>query len=82
MSETPRDSGDPPPPKSRLQSWLAGNGFTSASLEVAIGMSRQGMTKIRGGADLRLSTMRRILRGARQIAKRDVQMGELFDLEP
>jgi hypothetical protein len=31
----------------RLQQWLDANGFTSAQLEAAAGIGRQGMTKIR-----------------------------------
>ena len=67
---------------SRLQRWLEANGFTSARLEKATGMSRQSTTQIRRGRDLRLTTMLRILRGCRALALRKVVMDEIFDLDP
>ena len=68
--------------KTRLQDWLDQNGFQSVQLEAATGICRQSMTKIRGRREFHLRTMRRILRGARKLAGRPVQMQELFDLEP
>ena len=67
---------------SRLQQWLNSNAYTSAQLERETGMSRQSTTQIRGGRDLRLSTMLRILRGCRALALRKVVMDEIFDLDP
>jgi hypothetical protein len=37
---------------------------------------------VRGGRDLRLTTMLRILRGCRALASRKVVMDEIFDLDP
>ena len=71
----------------RLQQWLDANGFTSADLERAIvaatgtTISRQSMTKIRHGADLRQSTMVRIRHGAESLAGRQVGIEELFDFD-
>lgn len=71
----------------RLQQWLDVNGFTSAALERAImsatgtTISRQSMTKIRHGADVRLSTVIRIRRGAGLLANRPVSVEELFDFD-
>ncbi len=45
----------------RLQAWLDTNHFTSAELEALTRVSRQSMTKIRAGADVRRKTMLRIL---------------------
>lgn len=67
---------------SRLQQWLNANAYTSAQLERETGMSRQSTTQIRGGRDLRLTTMLRILRGCRALALRKVVMDEIFDLDP
>jgi len=73
--------------RTRLQRWLDSNRFTSASLEQAIviatatTISRQSMTKIRQGADVRLSTMIRIKRGAESLAGRAVNIDELFDFD-
>jgi predicted transcriptional regulator len=66
----------------RLQAWLDENGFTSAELEVLIDISRQSMTKIRLGRNARQRTMLTILRGCRALAKRPVDMHEIFDLDP
>jgi hypothetical protein len=67
---------------SRLQQWLDAQACTSAQLERETGMSRQSTTQIRGGRDLRLTTMLRILRGCRTLAGRKVLMDEVFDLDP
>jgi hypothetical protein len=40
------------------------------------------MTKIRAGGDARKRTMLRILRGARRLKGPDVQLQDLFDLDP
>lgn len=67
----------------RLQRWLDANGFTAAQLEQASAKySRQALANILRRKSLRLSTMRVILGAARKLAMRDVQMQELFDLEP
>jgi hypothetical protein len=71
------------PAGTRLQQWLDDNGFTSAELEIATGLSRQAMTKIRAQVgDVRRTTMIRILDGACVLAKRRVRMDEIFDIEP
>ena len=67
---------------SRLQDWLRRNGFSSADLEKEVAICRQSMTRIRRGADVRYRTMLRILRGCRRLARRDVRMEEIFDLDP
>lgn len=67
---------------SLLQQWLDAHAYTSAQLERETGMSRQSTTQIRGGRDLRLTTMLRILRGCRALAGRKVLMEEIFDLDP
>jgi DNA-binding Xre family transcriptional regulator len=79
-----RPKGKPAEPDStRLQQWLDDNGFTSAELEAATGLSRQAMTKIRRQVgDVRRTTMIRILDGACALAKRKVRMEEIFDIEP
>jgi DNA-binding Xre family transcriptional regulator len=69
-------------PPTRLQEWLDRNGFTSAQLEKEIAMSRQAMTKIRAGGDVRRKTMVRINRGCSHLARRPVAMDEIFDLDP
>lgn len=74
----PRRDGAPP----RLQQWLDAHRFTSAQLEAVTKISRQSMTRIRGGKDVRLSTMRRIQAGASRLAERPVRMEELWDLDP
>jgi transcriptional regulator with XRE-family HTH domain len=66
----------------RLQEWLDTNGFTSAQLERVTKMSRQSLGQIRNGRDVRRRTMLRLLRGCRALAKRPVQMDEIFDLDP
>jgi hypothetical protein len=68
--------------KTRLQKWLDAEGFTSAQLEAVTGISRQTMTKIRAGSDVRWKTMVRILRGVRTLSQRNVGMDEVFDLDP
>lgn len=71
------------PAATRLQQWLDDNGFTSAQLETATGLSRQAMTKIRAQVgDVRRTTMIRILDGACILANRKVRMDEIFDIEP
>jgi hypothetical protein len=70
------------PARTRLQRWLDDNGFTSVQLEEACGLGRQSMTKIRAGGDARKRTMLRILRGARSLKGPDVQLQDLFDLDP
>jgi hypothetical protein len=72
-----------PPSGTRLQQWLDAHGFTSAQLEAATGIGRQGMTKIRGAVgDVRRTTMIRILDGACILANRKVRMDEIFDIDP
>jgi predicted transcriptional regulator len=68
--------------QTRLQSWLDENELTSAQLEEKTGISRQAMTKIRAGGDVRRKTMMKILKGARELKGATVMMDELFDLDP
>lgn len=85
MTESNRQLGGPTKTgakRTRLQGWVDENGFTSAQLEVASGISRQSMTKIRAGADARKRTMLRILSAARKLKGPEVQMNDLFDLDP
>lgn len=77
-----RPSPSGPAGKTLLQTFLDANGFTSAQLERQIAMARPTMSRIRRGSDLRLSTMKRILAGVRQLSNRPVRMEEIFDLEP
>jgi transcriptional regulator with XRE-family HTH domain len=71
-----------PLPQTRLQQWLDDRQLTSAQLETKSGISRQTMTKIRAGSDLRKKTMIRIARAASVLAATPVLMDELFDLDP
>lgn len=68
--------------KTFLPEFLRKERLTSAALEKESATSRQSMTQIKDGRDLRLSTMLRILRGARRATRRNVRMEELWDLEP
>ena len=63
----------------RLQTWLDAEGFDSVDLESASGVCRQTMTHAKAGRDVRLSTIIRITRGARILARRHVSAEELFD---
>jgi hypothetical protein len=84
-TETAANSGEKPSmDRERLQRWLDANGWTSADLERRIEppIARQTMGKIRDGSDVRLSTMRRIQRGACRLAGRPVRMEELWDIDP
>ena len=89
MATSTRDKmpKEPPHHRTRLQRWLNENEFTSADLERAIrsatltGISRQSMTKIRRGADVRQSAMIRIKQGASLLAQRPVAIEELFDFD-
>jgi hypothetical protein len=68
-------------PKSRLQRWLDSNALTSADLEAVTGIDRRSMTKIRADKqNVTRRTMLRILEGARTLARRQVHILELFDL--
>lgn len=73
----------PGPGRSRIliRHWLKRNGFSSAQLEIETKIHRQTMTAIKNGRDIRLSTIVKILRGARALAKRRVAVEELFDFE-
>ncbi len=62
--------------------FLENEDLKSVQLEDESDTSRQSMTQIRDGRDVRLTTMLRILGAARRLAKRDVKMGELWHLEP
>jgi transcriptional regulator with XRE-family HTH domain len=64
-----------------ISAWLKREGLTSRQLEGACHISRQTMTAIRRGRDVRLSTMVKILRGARALSRRRVAIEELFDFE-
>jgi hypothetical protein len=68
--------------KTFIPEFLKEERLTSAQLERASRTSRQAMTQIRAGRDVRLSTMHRILAGARREARRAVEMKELWDLNP
>jgi hypothetical protein len=77
---------DPPKPSvprepTRLQAWLDRNGYTSAQLEAASGIARPSMRRIRKGSAVTQRTMLRILQGARMLARRRVNILELFDLD-
>lgn len=67
--------------RTRLQSFLVTEGLTSAQLEKEAGISRQAMTKIRAGSDVRRRTMLRILIAARTLTGRQVAVEELFELD-
>jgi hypothetical protein len=83
MPEHGRSGQSVPPPKAtRLQRFLDTEGLRSAWLEEATGISRSEMRRIRAGRKVREDTMLRILRGARKITGRRVQITELFDLDP
>jgi len=85
VSEKWRQKTGRPPragtPVTRLQTFLDAHGFTSAQLEGATGISRQSMTKIRAGRDVRRKTMLKILQGLRSLTKRRVAMDEVFELD-
>jgi transcriptional regulator with XRE-family HTH domain len=66
---------------SRLQVWLGRQSFTARQLEVATGISRGHLRKIRQGGNLTMENMLRILAGARVLAGRRVHVLELFDLQ-
>ncbi len=73
----------PPKRATRLLIYFRENGIVSARVEEATGMNRPNMTKLKWGRmDPRLSTMRRVLGGVRQVTGRPVRMEEIFDLEP
>ena len=69
------------PKNSRLQRFLDAEGLTSAALEEKTGIARQSMAKIRAGRGVRIETMRRILRGVRELTGRAVTMNEIFDID-
>jgi transcriptional regulator with XRE-family HTH domain len=80
-----RKRGRPPSaegPTTLLQRWLNENGFTAADLEKAAEMTRESLARPRRGKGVHLTTMLRILAGARKLAKRRVTMDELFPLDP
>lgn len=64
-----------------ISSWLRREGHASRQLEDKCRISRQTMTAIRAGRDVRLSTMVKILSGARALTHRYVAIEELFDFE-
>jgi predicted transcriptional regulator len=69
--------------ETKLLTFLRENRISSARVEKAAGMNRQNMTKLKWGKTApRLSTMRRVLGGIRQVTGRPVRMEEIFDLEP
>ena len=74
--------GGQPHGGTRLREWLEANDVTSAQLEKETKISRQSVARIRKGADIRRSTMIRLLRACRVLARRTVQMDEIFDLDP
>lgn len=64
-----------------ISGWLQREHSTSRQLEEQSGISRQTMTAIKAGRDVRLSTMVKILSGARALAHRRVAIDELFDFD-
>lgn len=68
--------------KTHIPEFLKSEKLTSADLEGTSNISRESMRRYRDGADLRLSTALRILRGARRATGRRVQLSELWDLDP
>jgi predicted transcriptional regulator len=69
--------------ETKLLTFLRENRIPSVRVEEAAGLSRQNMTKLKWGkTDPRLSTMRRVLGGVREVTGRAVRMEEIFDLEP
>lgn len=73
----------------RLQTWMMANGISPRELRSAAqGVSRQWFARIRWAkiahreSDVTLSTMKKMLRGARNLKGPHVQMSDLFDLEP
>src|SRR5437879_2790541 len=65
-----------------LQAFLDANGLTSVQVEAEAKISRQTMTKIRGGRDVRRKTMLRILGAVRRLTGRKIKMQEIFNLDP
>lgn len=65
----------------RIQEWLRKEGLSSAQLEAASDTRRTTMQKIRAGRDVRLSTIKKVLKGAREVSNRQVAVEELFDFD-
>jgi predicted transcriptional regulator len=61
--------------------WLQRERFTVADLASECRVSRQMLQHVKSGRDVRLSTMVRILHGARSLAGRNVAVEELFDFD-
>jgi predicted transcriptional regulator len=67
----------------KLQQYLTTHRIAASTIERTSGIPRASFCKMRRGRDVRLSTMKRILRAVRIAGRTDaVQMGDLFDLEP
>lgn len=67
----------------KLQQYLATHRITAAAIEDASGIARASLRKVRRGRDIRLSTMKRILRAVRIAGGSDaVRREDLFDLDP
>jgi predicted transcriptional regulator len=66
----------------KLQRFLDSEGISSAAIEKRSGIARPTLYHIRLGRDVRLSTMRRILRSIRKESGREVRMEEIFEIEP
>lgn len=67
--------------RARVDAWLKANDFIPAQLEAECDdMSRQTLQNIRAGADVRLSTARRVRVAASKLKREPVPMHELFDL--
>jgi hypothetical protein len=64
-----------------IAAWLRREHLTSRQLEDETRISRQTMTALKAGRDVRLSTMVKILEGARVLAHRRVAIEELFDFD-
>jgi len=72
----PAPNGDKDP--ARVNKWISENS-SIVEMERACEMGRGEFYKIRMGIDLKLSTMIRVLDGARRATGRDVKIEELFD---
>jgi len=67
---------------SKITAFLEKEGLTSEKLEAASRTNRRSMTKYKSGGNIRLTSMLRILCGARILTGRSVDMSELWDLDP
>ncbi len=68
--------------RTKIPEFLRKEGLTSDDLETASGTNRKTMTKYKRDGNLRLTSMLRILCGARRLTARRVVMDELWELDP